>query len=121
MLSSNTRQNLRQMEAHLLQSEIKEIVTPLSRYHFQEPVLYDFIHSDCDDFEEYVQAISEPEDEDHEESAEDLYDFPIDDFHIPINPYEPGGVSAVLRSSFRARPARCLTPHALSACAASYP
>ena len=54
-----------------------------------EPVLYDFIHSDCDDFEEYVQAISEPEDEDHEESAEDLYDFPIDDFHIPINPYEP--------------------------------
>ena len=89
LLSSNTRQNLRQMEAHLLQSEIKEIVTPLSRYHFQEPVLYDFIHSDCDDFEEYVQAISEPEDEDHEESAEDLYDFPIDDFHLPINPYEP--------------------------------
>ena len=58
------------MEAHLLTSEVGETVTPLSRYQFQEPVLYDFIQSECEDFEEYAQFVSEPV----EDSAEDLHD-----------------------------------------------
>ena len=70
ILSASTRQNLREMEAHLLTSEVGETVTPLSRYQFQEPVLYDFIQSECEDFEEYAQFVSEPV----EDSAEDLHD-----------------------------------------------
>ena len=39
-------------------------VVPVSKYEFKDPVLYDFINSIFDDFEDFVAAISQnPEDD----------------------------------------------------------
>lgn len=61
LLSSASRSNLRSLEHDLMTSGVGRVVTPLSRYQFQEPVLYDFVNSLCDDFEEFVDMISELE------------------------------------------------------------
>ena len=61
LLSSNSRSNLRTLERELMTSDAGHAVTPLSRYQFQEPVLYDFVNSICEDFEEFVDMISELE------------------------------------------------------------
>ena len=61
LLSSASRSNLRSLEHDLMTSSVGKVVTPLSRYQFQEPVLYDFVNSIFDDFEEFVDMISELE------------------------------------------------------------
>ena len=61
LLSSGSRSNLRTLERELMASGVGSVVTPLSRYQFQEPVLYDFVNSICEDFEEFVDMISELE------------------------------------------------------------
>ncbi len=49
------------MENDLLSSVFGKLVTPVAKYCFKDPVFYDFIESDFDDFQDFVEIISEPE------------------------------------------------------------
>ncbi len=61
ILSSNTVEGIRTLEADLAASPMAEMVVPVSKYEFKEPVLFDFINSGYDDFEDFVSIIAEPE------------------------------------------------------------
>lgn len=63
ILSANDRPCIELLEKDLLTSRYGSLVVPIAKYQFKEPVLYDFISSGFDDFEEFVEMISENEDE----------------------------------------------------------
>lgn len=63
ILSATTLRNIRAMEDRMMKSPLGHLLRPGSKYEFKEPVLYEFIQSDFDDFDEYVDYLN-PEDGD---------------------------------------------------------
>lgn len=64
ILSSYHLEDIKALEADLASSPMAPFVVPVSKYEFKDPVLYDFINSIFDDFEDFVAAISQnPEDD----------------------------------------------------------
>ena len=62
ILSSSTLKNIQAMEKKILKSPLGHILLPGSKYEFKEPVLYEFIQSDFDDFDEFIEYLN-PEEE----------------------------------------------------------
>jgi len=63
ILSANDRPSIELLEQDLLTSRYGSLVVPIAKYQFKEPVLYDFISSGFDDFEEFVEMISEKDED----------------------------------------------------------
>ncbi|MBR5230568.1 MAG: hypothetical protein IKW01_06870, partial [Firmicutes bacterium] len=63
ILSSNDRSGIERLEEDLLSSRYGNLVVPVAKYQFKTPVLYDFISSGHDDFELFVEMISQKDDE----------------------------------------------------------
>lgn len=62
ILSSYSLDGIQELEADLQASYMADCIVPISKYEFKEPVLFDFINSGFDDFEDFVEAIAkEPE------------------------------------------------------------
>jgi len=47
------------LEMDLRKSPLKEYMDMTSKYEFKEPILYEFIQSDFDDFEDFLEFIRE--------------------------------------------------------------
>jgi len=62
ILSASTLKNIQSMESKILKSPLGHILVPGSKFEFKEPVLYEFIQSDFDDFDEFVEYLN-PEEE----------------------------------------------------------
>jgi len=45
---------------------MSQYVVPISKYEFKEPVLFEFMNSVFDDFEDFVETISLPQDDEYE-------------------------------------------------------
>ena len=54
---ANSISAIRKMENSLASSTLGLSVTPTAKYEFKDPVFYDFINSDFDDFEEFVRDL----------------------------------------------------------------
>ena len=64
ILASYSLEGIKALESDLKNSYMDDHVVPVSKYEFKEPVLFDFINSGFDDFEDFVEVISiNPEDE----------------------------------------------------------
>jgi hypothetical protein len=63
ILSASTLKNIQSMENKLLKSPLGHILSPGSKFEFKEPVLYEFIQSDFDDFDEFVEYLNPEEEE----------------------------------------------------------
>lgn len=60
ILASYSLEDIRRLEADLAESPMAPFVVPISKYEFKEPVLFDFINSAFDDFEDFVATIATP-------------------------------------------------------------
>ena len=58
---SYTEEGMKKLESDLIHSEIAGKLIPISKYYFNNPIMFDFIQSDEDDFEEFISLVSEPE------------------------------------------------------------
>ena len=47
------------LEKDLSKSEFNKFLVPVSKYEFKDPVLYEFVQSNFDDFEEFIEAIKD--------------------------------------------------------------
>ena len=63
ILSASTLKNIQSMENKILKSPLGHILIPGSKFEFKEPVLYEFIQSDFDDFDEFVEYLNPEEGE----------------------------------------------------------
>ena len=63
ILCAYERRNINLLEKDLMSSPVSSMLVPVAKYQFKEPVLYDFISSEGEDFEEFVDMISEHEDD----------------------------------------------------------
>lgn len=63
ILSASTLKNIQSMESKILKSPLGHILIPGSKFEFKEPVLYEFIQSDFDDFDEFVEYLNPEEEE----------------------------------------------------------
>lgn len=61
VLCAYERKNINMLEKDLMTSDIGPFMLPVGKYRFKDPVLYDFISSGSEDFEEFVEIISERE------------------------------------------------------------
>jgi hypothetical protein len=57
-LAAYSLEGIRELEADLASSRMANFVVPVSKYEFKEPVLFEFMNSVFDDFEDFVEAIS---------------------------------------------------------------
>lgn len=62
ILASTNRQNVSALEQDFMRSSLSPVLIHIGKYAFDHPVMSDFISSGCDDFEEFVQIISENDD-----------------------------------------------------------
>lgn len=62
ILAAYSEQEIESIEMDLLASRYGNRAMPVSKYCFRQPVLFDFIMSGADDFEEFVDFISEIDD-----------------------------------------------------------
>jgi hypothetical protein len=60
ILASYSLDGIRALEADLASSRMSSYVVPVSKYEFKEPVLFEFMNSPFDDFEDFVQTIALP-------------------------------------------------------------
>lgn len=60
ILASYSEPDIKRMELDLASSAMAPYVVPVSKYEFKEPVLFEFINSAFDDFEDFVAAIARP-------------------------------------------------------------
>jgi hypothetical protein len=60
VLSAYSLENIRKLESDLETSDMARFLIPISKYEFKEPVIFDFISSLFDDFEDFVDAIAKP-------------------------------------------------------------
>ena len=60
ILASYSLDGIRSLEADLASSRMSSYVVPVSKYEFKEPVLFEFMNSPFDDFEDFVQTIALP-------------------------------------------------------------
>ncbi len=63
IVSSSSLKNIRSMEKKLKESPLGCLLMPGSKYEFKEPILYEFIQSEFDDFEEFVEYLNPEEEE----------------------------------------------------------
>ena len=56
-----TLEEIQKLELDLGSAPVGHSLLPVSRYEFQEPVLYEFVNSGFDDFEEFVDTIKSGE------------------------------------------------------------
>lgn len=59
VLCAYERSNINLLEKDLISAPVGRLVLPVAKYQFKDPVLYDFISSGFEDFEEFVDMISE--------------------------------------------------------------
>lgn len=67
ILSSYTKEGIKELELDFLQSDLSQYATLVSKYQFEIPVLDEFINSGFEDFEDFATAItisSYPEEDD---------------------------------------------------------
>ncbi len=63
ILASYSLDGIKELEKDLQKSYMADCVVPVSKYEFKEPVLFDFINSGFEDFEDFVDVIARnPED-----------------------------------------------------------
>lgn len=60
ILASYSLEGIRDLEADLAASYMSNYVVPVSKYEFKEPVLFEFMNSVFDDFEDFVETIALP-------------------------------------------------------------
>ena len=60
ILASYNLSDIRRMELDLAESSMAPYIVPVSKYEFKDPVLFDFINSSFDDFEDFVATITKP-------------------------------------------------------------
>lgn len=58
ILASYSLEGIKALESDLQGSHMAEYIVPVSKYEFKDPVLFDFINSGFDDFEDFVELIS---------------------------------------------------------------
>lgn len=61
ILASYSLDGIRDLEADLASSRMSNFVVPISKYEFKEPVLFEFMNSIFDDFEDFVATIALPQ------------------------------------------------------------
>jgi hypothetical protein len=61
IVSASSKKNIINMERSLLHTPIGGMLLPTGKYEFQEPVLLQFVNSGFDYFEEFLQAITNPD------------------------------------------------------------
>ena len=59
ILASYDLENIMQMEKDLTQNPLAGYLVLESKYEFKEPILYEFVHSGFEDFEEFIDLIRE--------------------------------------------------------------
>ena len=59
VICSNTLENITLLEKELIKSKLNHLILPVDKYEFQEQVFMDYINSDFEDFESFVQMISD--------------------------------------------------------------
>jgi hypothetical protein len=59
IVASYSRQGIRSIEEGLKKSPLHNYLLETNRFEFKEPVLYEFVNSDFDDFEDFVDVIRE--------------------------------------------------------------
>ena len=59
ILASYDLENIMKMEKDLTQNPLAGYLVLESKYEFKEPILYEFVHSGFDDFEEFIDLIRE--------------------------------------------------------------
>lgn len=57
LVAAYSMDEIRRLEKDLSYSNIAKNLVPLSKYEFKEPVLYEFINSNFEDFDDFVDAI----------------------------------------------------------------
>ncbi|HZK61181.1 MAG TPA: hypothetical protein VFC41_03840, partial [Anaerovoracaceae bacterium] len=57
IIASYTKQGIRTLENDLKKTELNNYLIETGKYEFKEPVLYEFVNSDFDDFEEFLDFI----------------------------------------------------------------
>ena len=63
ILASYNIEDIKRLELDLAESQVARFVVPISKYEFKEPVLFDFISSAFDDFEDFVATIAKSPEE----------------------------------------------------------
>ncbi len=63
ILASYNIKDIRKLELDLAESSMAPFIVPVSKYEFKDPVLFDFINSSFDDFEDFVATIAKPPEE----------------------------------------------------------
>lgn len=61
IVSAGSKENIIKLERSLLHSPVGPLLLPTGKYEFQEPVLLQFVNSDFDDFNDFLHAITGPE------------------------------------------------------------
>lgn len=61
IVSASSRESIIKLERSLLHSPVGTFLLPTGKYEFQEPVLLNFVHSGFMDFDEFLQAITDPD------------------------------------------------------------
>lgn len=59
IISAYSLQNIYRLEKELEKSSYFNLLVPIERYEFKEPILYDFIQSDFEDFIDFLEFISD--------------------------------------------------------------
>ena len=56
-------ENIHSLERDLRRSDLSKYLALVSKYEFKEPILYDFVQSDFEDFEDYIQDFFNEDDD----------------------------------------------------------
>jgi len=59
IIASYNVKGILSLEMDLRKSPLKEYLSMTAKYEFKEPVLYEFIQSDFDDFEDFLEFVRE--------------------------------------------------------------
>lgn len=57
IVAAYTLDSIRQIEQSLQKSCMNALVLPTAKYEFKEPVLYEFVHSDFEDFDDFLDSL----------------------------------------------------------------
>lgn len=57
LLAAYSLEDIRDLEARLHKSQLNLQIVPTAKYEFKEPVLYEFIQSDYEDFNDFLESI----------------------------------------------------------------
>lgn len=57
IVAAYTLPTIREVEMSLQKSPVNLLILPTAKYEFKEPVLYEFIHSDFEDFDDFLDSL----------------------------------------------------------------